>query len=117
MQDLSWFSDKWTTYYVAANVPVTLRFENPAAHVGRHGNDQSGTITFDGYVYLISNDGQYRAYVNHDWIAIGRMNSFNISTGGSMCVVQDEGFDNRSPWACDMSDIVTCWEYFLSDKL
>ena len=118
MQDFSWCSEKWTSYYVTPpDVKVTLRFAIPSAHVGRHGNDQSGYITFKGYVYLVSNDGQFRAYVNKDWIAIGRMNSFNISTGGSMNVIRNEGFDNTSRWARDMADIVTCWEYFLAAKL
>ena len=108
-RDLSWFSEKWTRYKLK-NRTKRVAFAIPRTHVGRHGNDHSGTIKFESYAKLYSRDGQYKAYVNDKHVAIGRVHSRRmINTGGRLGYTRYEAAHSYSRWAKDINEIRTCW--------
>lgn len=110
------FSNKFRCFN-CCNETIFLEFNKPKEHKGRHGNDNSGGITFEGFVTMISKDGKWVAYANDKWLAFGPLNSEKISTGGSMDETRWEAGTSNSPWAKRINEIRICYWQYLHELL
>jgi hypothetical protein len=115
LDELGKFSDVWDWYRFSAET-IKLKFNDPENHKGRHGNDKSGCIKFNGYVLLLSKDRTLKAYVNDNWLAIAKIRSTKISTGGSMYFTRWEASMSNSRWAKAIKEIQICWWQYLREE-